>query len=79
MSTFFKERHVEKKIISFHLARKTKKYCFCSVDRINSVMDNEILKRVIADNEYEVPNYQIIKRDFTFEKFGNYVFVGIRR
>ena len=42
-------------------------------------MDNEILKRVIADNEYEVPNYQIIKRDFTFEKFGNYVFVGIRR
>lgn len=42
-------------------------------------MDKNILKRVIADNQLEVPRYRIIPRDFTFEKFANYVFVGIRR
>ena len=42
-------------------------------------MDKNILKSVIADNQREVPNYEVIPRDFTFEEFGNYVFVGIRR
>ena len=42
-------------------------------------MNKEILKEVIADNQIEIPNYQVIERDFNFEEFGNYVFVGIRR
>ena len=42
-------------------------------------MDKSILKAVIADNQNEVPQYKIIPRLFTFEDFGNYVFVGIRR
>ncbi|MFW9599805.1 MAG: ATP-binding protein [Bacteroides graminisolvens] len=42
-------------------------------------MDKNILKTVIADNQLEVPKYKVISRDFTFEEFGNYVFVGIRR
>lgn len=42
-------------------------------------MDKNILKRIIADNQAEVPNYKVIPRDFTFEEFANYVFVGIRR
>lgn len=42
-------------------------------------MDKNILKRIIADNQAEVPKYKVIPRDFTFEEFGNYVFVGIRR
>ncbi len=42
-------------------------------------MDRNILKTVIADNQIEVPKYKVIPRDFIFEEFGNYVFVGIRR
>ncbi|MDE5611539.1 MAG: ATP-binding protein [Odoribacter sp.] len=42
-------------------------------------MDKNILKSVIADNQVEVPKYQVIPRSFTFEEFGNYIFVGIRR
>lgn len=42
-------------------------------------MDKNILKTVIADNQAEVLKYQVIPRDFTFEEFGNYVFVGIRK
>lgn len=42
-------------------------------------MDRNILKTVIADNQAEVPKYKVIPRDFTFEEFANYVFVGIRR
>jgi predicted AAA+ superfamily ATPase len=42
-------------------------------------MDKNTLKTVIADNQVEVPKYEVIPRDFTFEEFGNYVFVGIRR
>lgn len=38
-------------------------------------MDKYILKTVIADNKIEVPRYKVIPRNFTFEKFGNYVFV----
>lgn len=42
-------------------------------------MDRSILKSVIADNQLEVPKHKVIPRDFSFEEFGNYVFVGIRR
>jgi uncharacterized protein len=42
-------------------------------------MDKSILKTVIVDNQVEVPKYNVVQRDFTFEEFGNYVFVGIRR
>jgi len=42
-------------------------------------MDKNTLKTVIADNKIEVPKYKVIPRDFIFEEFGNYVFVGIRR
>ena len=45
----------------------------------NKSMDKNILKMVIADNQAEIPKYKVIPRDFTFEEFGNYVFVGIRR
>lgn len=42
-------------------------------------MDRKILKAVLLDNQTEVPKYDVIPRDFQFEEFGNYVFVGIRR
>jgi predicted AAA+ superfamily ATPase len=42
-------------------------------------MNKEILKQVITDNQIEVSNYQVIERNFDYEEFGNYVFVGIRR
>lgn len=42
-------------------------------------MDKIILRSVLADNQLEVPKYQVIPRKFNFEEFGNYVFVGIRR
>lgn len=43
------------------------------------MMERSILKSVIADNQLEVPRYRVIPRKFSFEEFGNYVFVGIRR
>ncbi len=42
-------------------------------------MNKNLLKAIIADNQTEVPKYNVIPRDFIFEEFGNYVFVGIRR
>ncbi len=52
----------------------------CAVDKTKQTnMDKNLLKRVIADNQTEIPKYKVIPRDFTFEDFGNYVFVGIRR
>lgn len=39
----------------------------------------EILKEVILDNRIEVSKQIVIPRNFYFEDFGNYVFVGIRR
>jgi len=42
-------------------------------------MNKELIKQVIADNQIEIPDFKVIKRDFPFEDFGNYVFVGIRR
>jgi predicted AAA+ superfamily ATPase len=43
------------------------------------MLNKEIIKQVIADNQMEISNYQVIERNFNFEEFGNYVFVGIRR
>lgn len=54
-------------------------YTFVLLTRQYDIMDKNILKTVIADNQIEVPKYKVIPRDFTFEEFGNYVFVGIRR
>ncbi len=52
----------------------------CFVDKTKlEEMDRDNLKSVIADNQAEVPKYDVIPRDFAFEEFGNYVFVGIRR
>jgi predicted AAA+ superfamily ATPase len=42
-------------------------------------MNKDILRTVIADSRSEIPHIEIIKREFAFEAFGNYVFVGIRR
>lgn len=42
-------------------------------------MNKELIKSVIADNQVEIPRHQVVSRDFSFEDFGNYVFVGIRR
>lgn len=50
----------------------------CTQDKCIT-MDRSILKSVIADNQLEVPKYRVIPRNFSFEEFGNYVFVGIRR
>lgn len=58
---------------------KTKKHYFCFIGKTILNMKKEILKSVIADNQIEIPRHQIVSRDFHFEEFGNYVFVGIRR
>ncbi len=42
-------------------------------------MERDIIKQIILDNQYEVPNYEVNPRNFVFEEFGNYVLVGIRR
>ena len=42
-------------------------------------MDRITLKMVMADNRHEVERQRVIPRNFTFEDFGNYVLVGIRR
>lgn len=51
---------------------------FCQQDKY-TIIERSILKSVIADNQLEVPKHKVIPRDFSFEEFGNYVFVGIRR
>lgn len=42
-------------------------------------MDKEILKSVLVDYQLEIPRHKVLPRNFRFEEFGNYVFVGIRR
>lgn len=42
-------------------------------------VDKSTLKNVLADFRSEVPSFDINPREFQFEEFGNYVFVGIRR
>ncbi|MFV0554651.1 MAG: ATP-binding protein [Mangrovibacterium sp.] len=42
-------------------------------------MDRITLKNVMMDYQNEVSNYEVMPRDFGFEDFSNYIFVGIRR
>lgn len=42
-------------------------------------MDKQLLKKIMLENQSEVQRYKVCPRDFRFEEFGNYVFVGIRR
>lgn len=42
-------------------------------------MNKEVIRTIIADNQLEVPKYNLISRNFHFEESGNYVFTGIRR
>ena len=42
-------------------------------------MDKQLLKKIMLENQNEVQRYKVIPRNFRFEEFGNYVFVGIRR
>ena len=43
------------------------------------MMDKQVLRQVLADNQIEIPRYEVNARNFQFEEYGNYVFVGIRR
>lgn len=45
----------------------------------NIMIDRETIKSIMLDNQAEVTKHKVIPRDFSFEEFGNYVFVGIRR
>ncbi|MFV0555376.1 MAG: ATP-binding protein [Mangrovibacterium sp.] len=42
-------------------------------------MDRNTLKAVMLDYQNEVSSYEVMPRNFNFEDFTNYVFVGIRR
>src|SRR5574344_1638583 len=43
------------------------------------MIGKEVIRQVISDQRDEVMNAEIINRDFVFEDFGNYVFIGLRR
>ena len=43
------------------------------------IMDKDTLKSVIADNQLQIPRYELVARSFHFVEGCNYVFVGIRR
>lgn len=43
------------------------------------MFDKEVIKQIMLDNQADVSKHKVIPRDFHFEEFGNYVFVGIRR
>ena len=42
-------------------------------------MDTEVLKRIIKENQNFAKNVKLMYREFHFETYGNYVFIGIRR
>ncbi|MGM9843586.1 MAG: ATP-binding protein [Muribaculaceae bacterium] len=42
-------------------------------------MDKELFKRIIVENQELIGDIELIRRDFTFENNGNYVFVGVRQ
>ncbi len=42
-------------------------------------MDKLLLKRILIDNQNEVENYDVIKREFSFKQFPCHVLVGARR
>jgi predicted AAA+ superfamily ATPase len=43
------------------------------------MISKDTIKQVLLDSQKEINNYVVVERNFTFEEFGNYVFVGIRR
>ena len=43
------------------------------------MFDRETIKQIMLDNQADVSKHEVIARDFRFEEFGNYVFIGIRR
>ena len=46
---------------------------------MNRTMDKNILRAVLTENRKEVERQTVTPRDYGFEEFGNYLFVGIRR
>ena len=62
LSFFCKKDH-------FYFVYEIKKYYFRAVNETKTDMNKEILKEVIADNQIEISNYQVIKRDFNYEEF----------
>lgn len=42
-------------------------------------MNKWVLKAVMMENHREVERQKVVPRDFQFEEFGNYIFIGIRR
>lgn len=52
--------------------------CLILCNQLND-MDKNVLKSVMVENRHEVEKQVVIPRNFVFEEFGNYVFVGIRR
>ena len=42
-------------------------------------MDRSVLREIILENQRLIPKINIIKRDFTFERNGNYVLTGVRQ
>lgn len=43
------------------------------------MIQKDVLKEVMLDNRREVENQHVVRRDYQFEAFGNYVLVGVRR
>ena len=50
-----------------------------SYEQDTIAMNKDVLKSVIADNQVQIPRYEVINRPFHFVDNCNYVFVGIRR
>ena len=42
-------------------------------------MNKDVLKSVIADNQVQIPRYEVINRPFHFVDNCNYVLVGIHK
>ena len=42
-------------------------------------MDIGILKEILLENQRLIPKIKLVKRDFTFERNGNYVLTGVRQ
>lgn len=42
-------------------------------------MDKQIIKTIIIEKQTSVPQYSVVKRNFTFDSNANYVLVGVRR
>ena len=42
-------------------------------------MDKGILREILLENQRLIPKIKLVRRDFTFEKNGNYVLTGVRQ